>query len=106
MKGGLALGLMPRVEYQETGLRMEPGDMLLVYTDGLVEARDADKRFFSLDRLRELAVSSRELSAERIRTIILDELSVHTGGEAPADDVTLVVLKVTKGLHPKGSGSE
>jgi serine phosphatase RsbU (regulator of sigma subunit) len=104
-RGGLALGLMPQVEYQETSLRMEPGDVLVAYTDGLVEARDAEKRFFSLDRLRQLAVSTRELSAERIRSVLLDELSLHTGGNPPADDVTLVVLKVTEGLHSKGSSS-
>ena len=105
-RGGLALGLMPQVEYQETSIRMEPGDMLVVYTDGLIEARNNEKQFFSLDRLKQLAVSSRELPAGLIRTVILDELSAHTGGKAPADDVTLLVLKITDGLHPEGTGSE
>ena len=92
-RGGPALGILSRVRYLEESLALEEGDVLLVYTDGIVEARDRDRRFYGLDRLVEVASAGRGLAARVLRGRILEDLERHLGGAALRDDVTLVVAR-------------
>lgn len=69
--------------------RLEPGDALLCYTDGLSEAADAERQLFGEDRIREVLA----LSAENIPERLLAAVNAYTGGVAPDDDLTLVVLR-------------
>ncbi len=101
-RGGIALGILPDVQYEETSCRVEAGDTLVVYTDGLPEARDEDRTFYGLDRLKRLSVLHRTADADELRDRILDDLMAHTGGRSPSDDVTLIVIRFTGGPAPKG----
>lgn len=69
--------------------RLEPGDALLCYTDGLSEAADGEQRLFGEARIAEVLA----VSAENIPERLLAAVNAHTGGAAPEDDLTLVVLK-------------
>ncbi len=91
--GGPALGVLSGVTYAEQSLALAPGDVLVVYTDGLVEARDGSRRFFGIDRLESVAEAARGAVAREIHERILADLGAHCGQSAPADDVTLVVVK-------------
>ncbi len=93
-RGGIALGVLPDVHYEETSCRVDNGDALVVYTDGLPEARDQDRQFYGLDRLRRLTVANRMDGAEDLRDRVLEDLMKHTAGHSPSDDVTLVVVKI------------
>lgn len=92
-RGGLALGILQNVLYQEESRDFEPGDVLVVYTDGLIEARDEGRRFYGLDRLERLVASHRRESAQSLRDGIVEDLERHVGGRAFRDDVTLVIVR-------------
>lgn len=92
-RGGPALGILPRVRYLEESFTFAEGDVLVVYTDGIVEARDVEQRFYGLDRLVEVVLASRELPARAIRTRVIEDLERHVGGQPTRDDVTLVVAR-------------
>jgi len=91
--GGLILGLLPEAEYTFGTEKLEPGDVLILYTDGLTEAMSIDGEEYGLDRLRDLVLDSRDLSARKIVNSLLDSITEHSEGTSQGDDQTLVVLK-------------
>jgi sigma-B regulation protein RsbU (phosphoserine phosphatase) len=94
-RGGAALGVMSDMSYEEETREFAEGDVLLIYTDGLTEARDEQRRFYKLDRLIELASKLRHEGAQAIRDRVLEDLRRHCAGRTPEDDVTVVVVRGT-----------
>ena len=93
---GMPLGLLADMAYEEVGARLEPGQNVLLYSDGLVEAHDPAGDMFGFPRLRQL------MSGERVGTELidglLDDLHAFTGrGWDQEDDITLVALERTGG---------
>jgi len=96
-RGGPALGIVPGSVYEEEAHRFAPGDRLVLYTDGLVEARNAARRFYGTRRIVDLVAGDGAASAEELRLAILDDLACHCGSRPPQDDVTVVVVR---GVEP------
>jgi phosphoserine phosphatase RsbU/P len=88
----MPLGMMAGTTYREGEVELEPGDILVVYSDGLSEARSAQDEEFGAERLRALLPRLRGLSAERAVRFIADEVNRFLGAERPHDDMSLVVL--------------
>ncbi|HEY6404108.1 MAG TPA: SpoIIE family protein phosphatase [Blastocatellia bacterium] len=88
------LGAFDFVEYKPRQTRLAPGDVVVMYTDGVTEAVDADNQMFGDDRLENLVKDSVDLSAEEIKVRILDEVLSFTAGLPQGDDITLIVLKM------------
>ena len=72
---------------------MKPGDILLLYTDGLVETMNAAREQFGKERVTDLLVKNSGKPAHEIIDVLLSELNRHAGSTAREDDVTLLVLK-------------
>jgi len=70
-----------------------PGDLLVLFTDGIDEAEDPKGEQFGQDRLGDIILANRGESAGGLRDRVLKEISSHTGGAPQADDITLVVAK-------------
>ncbi len=92
-KGGLILGLSSKAQYQHDSIQLQTGDVLVLYTDGLTEAMDADETEFGTSRLTDIVRDNRDLSAHQIASGILDAVNDHSGNAPQSDDQTLVVLK-------------
>ena len=92
-EGGLIVGALPEAQYTQGEVVLRPGDLLLMYTDGVTEARSPAGEEFGEERLGGLLGEIRDLSAEAIGRRIFEEVRRYTGLESQADDVTLVVLK-------------
>jgi len=88
------LGAFDSVEYKPRQTRLLPGDVVVMYTDGVTEAVNADNQMFSEERLEKLVRESVSLSAEEIKQRILDEVLSFTAGLPQGDDITLIVLKM------------
>jgi serine phosphatase RsbU (regulator of sigma subunit)/anti-sigma regulatory factor (Ser/Thr protein kinase) len=89
---GMPLGLMPGMQYEEKETVLQPGDTLLLYSDGLVEAHAPDREMFGFPRLQALLAD--HPGGEALTGYLLDQLAGFTGpGWEQEDDVTLVTLE-------------
>ena len=89
---GMPLGLLPETHYEEQEVTLSPGESLLFYSDGLVEAHNTRREMFGLPHLQRLL----EEQADQVGLIgvLLGELKRFTGeGWEQEDDVTLVSLR-------------
>ena len=90
---GLILGVRRRVSFQEPSLQIESGDLLLLYTDGIIEASRPDGELFGTDRLRELIVREYQQPAARLIDAVLDAVRSFTGTTSFEDDISMLALK-------------
>jgi serine phosphatase RsbU (regulator of sigma subunit) len=100
-KGGLVLGFLPDQKYDQQTTTLQPGDVLVLYTDGITEARTPDKeeageKLFGEDRLVRVIEENAGHSAREIQAAILNAVSEHTKNTPQGDDITLVVIKRRK----------
>jgi sigma-B regulation protein RsbU (phosphoserine phosphatase) len=91
--GGPVLGILEAAEYQQAAQPVKSGDVLAMYSDGLVEATNPSGEEYGESRLRDLLSTVRERSADEIRRAILASLEAFSGGSPLQDDLTLVVAK-------------
>jgi sigma-B regulation protein RsbU (phosphoserine phosphatase) len=95
---GMALGAVEDQAWQQSTVRIAPGDVLLLYTDGITEAQDPDGSFFGADRLLGCLQASvysgaGEASyAQSIQDALLAEIHTFVGNAPQFDDITLVVM--------------
>jgi predicted ester cyclase len=99
---GMPLGLMPGMSYEEKEAVLLPGDSILFYTDGLVEAHDPERGMFGYPRLLSL-VTENSTGAEGLTASLVEALTRFTGkGQEQEDDITLVTLdRSQSGSHPE-----
>ncbi|MEX2191499.1 MAG: GAF domain-containing SpoIIE family protein phosphatase [Bacteroidota bacterium] len=94
---GLGLGLTEGDLFQssteERTLALKPGDVCILYTDGITEARNSEGEEFGYERLVELAGAVHQLKALEIQNRILSEIRAYCGKAGFDDDLTLVVVK-------------
>ncbi len=88
------LGAFDFIEYKPLQTRLNSGDVVVMYTDGVTEAVNNDNEMFSDERLEELVKRSATLTAEEIKQRILSEVLSFTRGLPQSDDITLIVLKM------------
>jgi sigma-B regulation protein RsbU (phosphoserine phosphatase) len=90
----MVLGAFDFAEYHEHQTKLEPGDVVVIFTDGVTEAVNAAQEMFSDERLEKLVRESRVLSAEEIKDLILEDVLSFTRGLPQGDDITLIALKM------------
>jgi len=97
--GGLLLGMVGEQVYQQETVQLNPGEIVVMYTDGITEAvgpgadeEDPDS-MFGEEALQEVLKANRHLPAAAIKEAILEAVARHTAGEAQSDDITLVVIR-------------
>jgi serine phosphatase RsbU (regulator of sigma subunit) len=94
-RGGLPIGMMQGVPYQEASVHFDPGDVLLIYSDGITESVNAQDEEFGEQRLIDVLKQNRSRSSSGIRDRIDEALSRFVGSMAPVDDMTLMIIKRT-----------
>jgi phosphoserine phosphatase RsbU/P len=91
---GFPLGIFEEVTYDEWGMTLEPGNILVFHSDGIAESTNSEGQFFGNTRLRELIEKHNELAAAELADKILSEVDWFTQSAPLSDDRTLVVMKV------------
>ncbi len=87
------IGLFSEAEFSSRSAKLEPGDALVMFTDGINEATDVHGEEFGMDRLTEVVRSNAGGSAETLQTSILDAVRGFSHGAEQADDMTLLVVR-------------
>jgi phosphoserine phosphatase RsbU/P len=93
--GGTVLGLFAETPFEAGEVSFEPGDILLVFTDGLSEAWGQDEEEFGEDRMGNLIRDNASLPAKELERRIQNEVEAFTAGARATDDRTLIVVKRT-----------
>ena len=91
---GLPIGIEDVVSYDELGFTLEPGDLLVFYSDGITETAGPSGELYSAGRLCQLVGNNHHLSANDLADLVFQEVEKFSEGAPTADDRTLVVLKV------------
>jgi sigma-B regulation protein RsbU (phosphoserine phosphatase) len=91
---GIPLGLFPDSKYQERTIDMAEGDLVVMYTDGIVEMESPSHEEFGLKRLAAVVLGHRESTPDGIIAAIQEALGEHAAGAAAHDDQTILVMKV------------
>jgi sigma-B regulation protein RsbU (phosphoserine phosphatase) len=91
--GGMILGILPMAQYEEFQIKMEHGDTLVLFSDGVTEAVNPSDEDFGEQRLAELVASMQGKSAHEIMEAVHTEVARFTQGAPPADDITVVVAR-------------
>jgi len=90
---GAALGIFPEYPFEQRDLALAPGDRLVLYTDGVVEALAPSEEPYGEDRLRTLVADQAPGAPAQLNQRIFDDVRRHAGGAAQRDDVTIVTLE-------------
>ncbi len=90
--GGIALGVLPEVQYESHTVTLEAGDTVLLYTDGVTEAQDPDERQFGLERLEEIFRERVPTNAEEAIGRIFRGVRTFAGDAPQFDDITCLAL--------------
>ena len=92
-EGGIVLSVLEQFPYQEQAVPFGPGDLLVVYSDGISEAMNTDQQQFGQESIASLVLQNRHRTAREILDAILAGVHVHVGSAAQMDDMTLLVVK-------------
>lgn len=90
--GGVPVGILPEYPFEEKVYKLEPGDRLVVFSDGASDATNREDEFFSEERLENLVMKHNDLSADELLDKICDEIKIFTGDAPQFDDITLVII--------------
>jgi len=93
-EGGLILGMMPDAPYATETVNLEPGDCLVLFTDGVSEAMNAEEEEFEEKRIEACVQENYALDARGILEALRRAVEEFSEGQPQADDITILVLKM------------
>jgi sigma-B regulation protein RsbU (phosphoserine phosphatase) len=88
---GMLLGVEPDEKWSQASVQLAPGDVLVLYTDGILDAEDAAGGFFGTERLLSTLWANLDRSAQEIQKALMDAVAEFTHGAVQSDDIALVV---------------
>lgn len=103
--GGLVIGLLKNIPFSEASLRLEPGDLLLCYTDGISEAMTVEDEEWGEERMISALRAVKGSSADEILSAIFRAADDFTSGAPQHDDMTLLLMKVIPDANSSHNGN-
>ena len=93
LTGGIALGLIPGLEYNQNSVTLNAGETLILYTDGVTEAMNGEGEQFGVERLRDVFSNSVPKDSSEATRMIFEAVSAFADGAAQSDDITCLTLR-------------
>lgn len=90
---GPVIGALEGIDYKEETIRLQAGDLLFLYTDGVTEARNKDEKLFSDARLEQLFEAAESTTIQGLADEIIDEVEKFAIGCPQADDITILLME-------------
>jgi sigma-B regulation protein RsbU (phosphoserine phosphatase) len=94
--GGMVLGPDPDARYERGYVIMRPGDIVVLYSDGITEATDANDEAFGIERLKTVIAASADAPARVLVDLIFQAVDLFSGRTRPADDQTVVAIRLPR----------
>jgi sigma-B regulation protein RsbU (phosphoserine phosphatase) len=102
---GMFIGMWEDVEFVEETIQLKPNDIVILYTDGVVETKNAEGHMLKTQGLTDVVESiEQHASASEILEYILGAVKRFTGNEHRSDDITVVVLKIQEQQGKENDG--
>jgi serine phosphatase RsbU (regulator of sigma subunit) len=92
-EGGFPVGLIPDADYVVSCAELEPGDTLVLFSDGVTEAMDPDEQMFGISRLRQVLLGQHDAALDQLQRAVLASVHTFCRGAAQADDITLLLAR-------------
>ncbi len=92
-EGSFPVGLVQEAEYTSASVQLEPGDTLVLFSDGVTEAMDPAEELYGVPRLREVLTGQSECALEKLQKAILESVENFAKGAHQADDLTLLIVR-------------
>lgn len=92
-EGSYPVGLVPEAEYATACLKLEPGDTLVLFSDGVTEAMDPENEMFGMPRLAEVLHDKNDVPLEHLQKCILESVENFVRGARQADDLTMLLVR-------------
>lgn len=92
---GAAIGFLEDYKYRQGEIKLEKGDIVLLYTDGITEAENPYKQMFGLERLKDVVYKNKEKNPSELKNAILQSINSFREDYGQTDDLTFVILKNT-----------
>ena len=93
LTGGIALGVVPGIEYRQTTHHVDPGETIVLYTDGVTEAMNHDGELFGLEGLRSYFEATPPGDSEATGLQVMQAVSAFAGDAPQSDDITCLTLR-------------
>ena len=88
------MGIQEEVEYGETSVELQLGDVVLFYTDGIPEAMNEKNELFGFERVENTVLGLQTMGSSDMKEKLLQEIAVFTGTAKQHDDMTVVVVRI------------
>ncbi|MBU4488661.1 MAG: CHASE2 domain-containing protein [Candidatus Omnitrophica bacterium] len=92
-EGGMPIGVMEGIDFYNKQVPMEKGDILFLYSDGVSEAMDKNRKEFGLNRVKDILLANYGLGALDIMSKVLTAIEIFSKGAPQHDDITVIVIK-------------
>ncbi|MFC1724495.1 SpoIIE family protein phosphatase [candidate division KSB1 bacterium] len=92
--GGIILGMMENMKFDEGQFKLLPGDVITLYTDGITEAMNHEQEEFEEENLKKVIIENHTKSADDLLIEITSTVEKHASGNVQSDDITLILVKV------------
>jgi sigma-B regulation protein RsbU (phosphoserine phosphatase) len=94
-EGSFPVGLIPEARYSAVRVNLEPGDTLVLFSDGVTEAADLKEQMYGVPRLSEVLTGQHDAPLEHLQKRVVDSLDNFARGASQADDITLLLIRYT-----------
>jgi sigma-B regulation protein RsbU (phosphoserine phosphatase) len=92
-EGSFPVGLVPEAEYCSACVKLEPGDTLVLFSDGVTEAMDPQEELFGVPRLKQFLIGRNETPLDELQKLLLEAVENFARGASQADDLTLLLVR-------------
>jgi hypothetical protein len=92
-EGSYPVGLVQEAEYVTARVKLEPGDTLILFSDGVTEAMDPSEDLYGVPRLREVLTGQSDCALDKLQKSILESVENFAKGAHQADDLTLLIVR-------------
>jgi sigma-B regulation protein RsbU (phosphoserine phosphatase) len=92
-EGSFPVGLVPEAEYSTACVKLDPGDTLVLFSDGVTEAMDPQEELFGVPRLKQFLIGHNETPLDELQKLLLESVENFARGASQADDLTLLLVR-------------
>jgi serine phosphatase RsbU (regulator of sigma subunit) len=104
-EGSFPVGLMADAKYAAVRVPLEPGDTLVLFSDGVTEAADPEDQMFGIPRLSEALAGHHDAPLDQLQKRVVDSIENFARGASQADDITLLLIRFRAASQAAESGA-